>query len=669
MKEWFTIPELAEAKLPDLPGTVRGIRERALREGWQYATGKCRPAGRLGGGFEYHISLLPSPARSKLAFLNTTLEVPKGRKDERSRLLWARYEALPKAHKAICQQRLDLLVAVEKACAAGMSVTTAIAACLAGTDVSQRTYYTWRTLVEGVAPQDRLAALAPSFSAATNGVVSEFGACHPEAWDVLKSDYLRLERPGFSACYRRMVQAATKHGWSPIPSERSLRRRLDAEVPKSAQIAARQGTQAATRLFPSQTRSKSHLHAMQIVNTDGHKLDLFVWTPWNKEKPDRVILLGMQDVFSGKILSWRLCEAETWEAVRACVGDMVETCGIPEHIYMDNGRAFSSKKISGRSKGRHRFKTTKDEVAGLLVTLGIEPHFTKPYSGQSKPIERAWRDLAEEICKHPAVAGAYTGNRPDAKPENYMSHAVPLDDLQRHVAERIAEHNARSGRRSATAKGRSFDETFAVSMADPATIVRQATTAQRALWLLTAERVTARKPDGAIHFMQNRYWAPALNELIGQKLTIRFDPDKLHEPVKVYDPAGQFICDAECRENAGFDDLGKARTLEKARRQHVKARKKEAEAHQKYNALQLAAIHDSGKKTVETPTPIRPAVTRMVTGNLAHAEPVDAISVEEFEASFSRGLAHMTGDSAIIPFPMRNSSAGNSAARKTRTEK
>ncbi|MCJ8027046.1 hypothetical protein KYK30_20395 [Shinella yambaruensis] len=40
------------------------------------------------------------------------------------------------------------------------------------------------------------------------------------------SDFLRPEKPSFSACYRRMHHAARKYSWSPIPSESSLRRRM-----------------------------------------------------------------------------------------------------------------------------------------------------------------------------------------------------------------------------------------------------------------------------------------------------------------------------------------------------------------------------------------------------------------------------------------------------------
>jgi hypothetical protein len=52
MKEWFTLMELAAAKLPDMPTSKRGLQLYALREGWQSHAGKVRDAGQRGGGFE-----------------------------------------------------------------------------------------------------------------------------------------------------------------------------------------------------------------------------------------------------------------------------------------------------------------------------------------------------------------------------------------------------------------------------------------------------------------------------------------------------------------------------------------------------------------------------------------------------------------------------------------
>ncbi|NSZ08240.1 transposase [Agrobacterium tumefaciens] len=669
-KEWFTSAELAQAALPGVPSTRQGLELFIARSGVR-STVKARPKAGQGGGFEYHYSFLPSVAQAKLAFLNAEPTDP--RPTKLSKMLWDRFEALSDAHKAICKTRFAVLTEVEELRASGISMKHAVAHVTRRADIVPATYYEWRKMVEGHSRQDWLAALAPAFTGSASGEAADVTPCHPEAWKILKSDFLRPERPSFSACYRRMMMVARDQNLSPIPSERSLRRRLDAEVPKAAQIIAREGKDKAKQLFPAQKRTVAHLHAMEIVNTDGHQLDLFVRVPWS-QTPVRIILIGIQDIYSRKVLSWTLAEAETWEAVRTCIGSMIENHDgmLPYHIYMDNGRAFAGKMISGGAKTRHRFKVNEDDVAGLLKTLDIEPHFVKPRSGQSKPIERAWRDLAEEISKHPSMSGCYTGNKPEAKPENYGNSAIPLETLQRHVAHCVDEHNHRLNRTTETANGRSFAQTFDASIAEPSTIVRYASMAQRSLWMLSAVAITARKPDGAIHMHGNRYWNAVLNEWIGKKLTVRFDPADLHKPVKVYDPEGRFLCDADCLAKTGFADTGAARRQEKARKTHVKNLQAVAKSNAALSPMQLGEIMEKGRKAeaAKRPqTPVRSVVTRLVTGNLAHA-PVETVSADQFEDSFARGLARLAGgESAIIQFPTGNTEAGGKPARKRRAEK
>ena len=653
MKEWFTSKELVEASLPDLPTTRQGMERLIIQNGWR-ASDKARQRSGRGGGFEYHVSLLPEAARLRLAVAAQCQdgESPADvmtRKDA----IWARFNQLSKAQKATCEKRLNVLRKVETLVRlSGVSRTAAIAMATFEAGIQKSAYYDWRQLTHGVDPEDWLAALAPS-----SGVIVASGdvttVCHPDAWDLLKSDYLRPERPSFSACYRRMFTAAKREGWAPVPTERSLRRKFDREVSKAVQVLAREGKDKAKGLFPAQRRTRSHLHAMQLVNMDGHKLDVFVRVPWST-KPVRMYLIGIQDLFSGKILSWRLTDAETWEVFRLVIGDMVELYGIPDEIYLDNGRAFASKWITGQIRNRYRFKVREEDPRGLLTTLGVEVHWTTPYAGQSKPIERAWLDLTDIISRHPAVAGAYVGNKPDAKPENYGNRAIPLDEFQAHCRARIAEHNAQGGRRAAACKGRSFDETFAASLAEPTTIVRWPTSAQKSLWLLASEAITTRKGSGEIHFQGNRYWSPELNQLAGKKVTIRFDPDRLHEPVKVYDLSNRLVCEARCIEDTGFNDVDAARQHARARRDYQKGVAAQKQAQARLTPQQLADIYARGD-AAEAPEPMRPVVTRMA-GNLAIAarEDEQAMSQDEFEKGFSRALARATGGASILEFPKGN---------------
>ncbi|MHB2265847.1 transposase [Aliihoeflea sp. PC F10.4] len=63
MREWLTPQEIADARLPQLPLTKRGVNDLAEREGWNANEFHARKRAGRGGGMEYHIRLLPTLAR------------------------------------------------------------------------------------------------------------------------------------------------------------------------------------------------------------------------------------------------------------------------------------------------------------------------------------------------------------------------------------------------------------------------------------------------------------------------------------------------------------------------------------------------------------------------------------------------------------------------------
>lgn len=630
-QEWFTAAEIASARVPGL--SQRQIER--LSVGWRQNLRRCRKASGRGGGWEYHISVLPPVAQSRLALLSDGGTSDEGSNDNGpSKALWARYEGLSKKHKEECARRLAVLTRVEALRAAGFNETSAIAMTAREKKAAPATIWRWLERVAGVSRADWLAALAPDYRP-----TADFADCDPRFWSALTSDFLRPEKPSFSACYRRALEAAKAEGWNPVPSERALRRRLKAEVDAGALVMAREGADKAKTLYPAQRRSRAGMEAMSAVNMDGHKFDVFV--RFEDGRIGRPLLIAIQDVFSGKFLSWRHAESENKIAVRLCIGDMVTRHGIPEAIYLDNGRAFTSKWISGRTPTRFRFKVKDEDPQGLLVTLGVAVHWTTPYSGQSKPIERAFRDLCDDIAKHPFCSGAYSGNAPDAKPENYGSRAIPFDEFKAFADARIAEHNARAGRRTETAKGHSFDETFAKSM--ETAIVRWPTNAQRHLWLLAAESVTARKGSGEVHLFGNRYWAPALNAYAGKKVTVRFDPDALQEPLRIYDHKDALICEAPCIVDAGFASADDARTHSRNRRDYLKALRQAGDLENRMKVDDLADLYTSKTgEPVDTPAP--PRVKRLAVGGARPAPaPQAAMDPDEFNSVFSCGIRVVGG--------------------------
>ncbi len=552
-KIWFTAAELAALSLPGLPKSKRKINEDHAPS-WLFETSPAgqplaQPRQARGGGMEFHIDVLPASARAELARRGVAIVADVTDAPEtRTTQLWRWYEGCNAKTKAEAIRRAGIIAQVDAFEQQGMTRSAAVASTAAANEVGPSTLWSWIGLLDGVDPSDRLPYLAPR----RGGGGSE-AAVAPEAWQFIKSDYLRPEQPTFSDCYRRLIAFAVPLGID-VPCERTLRRKLEREVDSRLIVAKRAGAEALRRTLPPQQRSVLDLHAMEAVNIDGHKFDVFV--QWPDGRIGRPLMVAVQDLYSRKFLAWRIDESESALSTRLVFADLFRDWGIPKMCVLDNGRAFASKTITGGAKTRFRFKIKDEDPTGVLPALGIQVKWAMPYRGQSKPIERGFRDFCQSIAKHPRFAGAYTGNRPDAKPENYGSKAIPLDVFKRYVDAGIAEHNRREGRRTEIAQGRSFDATFAESYA--VSPIGKATPEQLRLALLTAEERRCDRQSGTITLDGNRYWTPELADHAGKMVTVRFDPDNLHGEVFAYDREGRLIAAVPVIEKSGFFDRAAA---------------------------------------------------------------------------------------------------------------
>ncbi len=617
-KQWFSAEEIAELRLPGLPRSKRHVNERAKAERWALkvdADGEplARRRQARGGGVEYHVAVLPAAARAALIERPTAplIQAPAAN-DEALNPAWHWFDRQLGTVKDEAARRLAVVQEIAELETAGLTRSAAIAEIAGHRGVAASTLWGWLRLTAGLQPTDWLPALAPRRKG--GGREAEID---PELWTMFKSDYLRPERPTLSSCYYRIARVAAAEGIA-IPIIKTFQRKLERELDPRVVIFKREGTEALRRSLPPQQRSVAGLRAMELVNIDGHKFDVFVR---DGERVFRPIMVAIQDVFSRKILAYRIGEAESAVLTRLAFADLFRDWGIPRGCLLDNGRAFASKWITGGALTRFRFKIREEDPTGLLPSLGVNPHWATPYRGQSKPIERGFRDLCDTVAKHPALAGAYTGNRPDAKPENYGSRAIPVADFVELAREEIAAHNARRGRRTEMANGRSFDEVFAESYA--VSPVGKATPEQLRLALLAGENRRVDRRVGTIEMLGNRYWSDGLRDHHGQTVTVRFDPDDLHQPIHVYDLAGRYLCSAELIEATGFLDVEAARARARLESNYRKSVRAAVDAERLLSADDIAArLPRTARPTTPEPSVVRPVRVR---GNAAAAlKPVEA---------------------------------------------
>lgn len=580
----YDIRQIAEA----MRRHKTACEKRASRESWLYET----VPGRGGQRRMYALADLPTDVQAALLLqqrpvpINATCARSPVWTEARIASVWQRWENVGDAMQNVARQRLKALHAVEALERSGTRKMNARA--IVGAQMQREGHKgasagsisRWQAEVKGAHRSDWLALLVPHYTGRT--VTAEIPA---EAWEIYKADWLRLEAPSAESCYDRLQRIAVTKDWGALPSLRTFVRRIERELPRQVRILAREGEESLMRTYPAQERDRSVFAALDGVNSDGHKWDVAVQFP--DGRLGRALIVAWQDLGSGKILSWRMAESESSDLVRLAFADMVTTYGIPKHAWLDNGRAFASKYLTGGTPNRYRFKVREEDPVGIITGLGVTVHWVTPYHGQAKPIERAWRDFCGHIAKHPSFAGAYLGNNPTAKPENYGSRAVPWDTFVSVVNSEIAAHNARLGRTGKNCNGRSFDQIFAESYAT--TTIRKASSEQLRTLLLAAEAVTASAQDGSVRVAGNRYWTEQLASHAGRKVVLRFDPMSLHSGLHCYALDGTYIGYADCVASVGFADTNAAREHAQARKHYRKAAKAMLGAERRMDAASVAA--------------------------------------------------------------------------------
>lgn len=558
--------ELAEA----LGVSGQAIRKRGSR--W---------AGRQEGGAKvYDLDALPDGVRAAVLRLRAikardAAAALGARCSAEISRAWEAYERAAQWQRAKAQERAAILDQVESQIAEGAAVKVAAGS---ASGAGWRSVLGWRAAVKGKAREHWPALLLPEPRESRKARI------HAAAWAWLKADYCRAERPTAEMCIERLRRiAAEQHPeWLPLPSDRRLRDRIK-EVDPVFLAFTREGPEAAERLGAPLRRTVDHMQAMEAWNADGHRFDVLISFP--DGKVGRPILLAWQDLASRMIVGWRLGAAETADLACLSLADAVREWGLPRTVYLDNGRAFASRALSGGAINRHRWNDPEKDWSGLLSQLGVAVHFVKPYSGKSKPIERGFQGLRDRVTSDERCRGACTGNDPLDKPHNYGSATVPLEVFAGVVREAVADHNQKTGRDAGMCNGRSYAQTFADLYQQAS--VRMATDAQLRLLLMDSRPLKV-STDGRIRLYGNDYWAAHLAKHIGKRVVVRFDPDNLHAGVHVYEPAGGYILHAPPVRVAGFNDkaAAEARTKELAA-QRKALRDAERTMHEQARALKI----------------------------------------------------------------------------------
>lgn len=369
--------------------------------------------------------------------------------------------------------------------------------------------------------------------------------------------------------------------YADIPSYSAFYRRL-ASVPEGVKVLGREGHKAFNdRCAPFIRRIYDDMASNEWWIADNHTFDVMVRD--SNGKIHRPYLTAFLDARSGIFTGFHITYNPSSEATLIALRKGILEYGIPENIYVDNGREFLTFDIGGLG---HRRKKPKDgeerfEPPGVFKRLGINMTNAIVENAKSKIIERRFRDVKDSLSR---LFNTYTGGNVVEKPERLKTvlkkGEIYTDEEFREYVEAVIKFyfNMMPYNGAVEAdKGKCKQDVFHEHLVKK----RTASADDLNLMLMRSTRpqqVTRRGVHLDIGGGRIDYWNDDFVHLmIGKKVYFRYDPEDLSE-VRIYDLEDRYVMtvpadnEAVLSYGAGKEDvkaaMAKTRRLEKIAKEY-----------------------------------------------------------------------------------------------------
>ena len=414
-REWFTARELAELRLPDLPMTESSLIRLSKRHDWQ-STSLARKRSGRGGGWEYHIDLLPEAARTDLGKrISLDKLALKQASVQRQTVIAVKGEnALNARQRTMMEARAALLIEIERrSILLDLSRRKAILQFLEDLNLyrsglptsdehsQQKCDY---TAIEDAAQKSierkdglSLRSIYGWFSARDEGGVTALAPqikkkAKPldevEWFGPFLKFYARPSKPSIAQALSDYVD--TLEDKSRAPTYKQVRTALS-KLGNVDRVRGREGALTIKARMAYVSRSTEGLMPTSIYTADGKTFDAEV-AHLLTGQPFRPEITSVLDVFTRRCVGFSISLKENVIAVSDALRRASVECGIPAIFYVDNGPGYKN-------------KTFDADATGMMGRLGISKMHSIAYNSQARGIiERfhgsVWNPLAKSYVTY-----------------------------------------------------------------------------------------------------------------------------------------------------------------------------------------------------------------------------------------------------------------------------
>lgn len=392
----------------------------------------------------------------------------------------------------------------------------------------------------------------------------------------------------------KFLELARKRGIQNLPSKHVIKRYMKylESVPEyrdAHSLAVLGRREYENRRGLKTRRDTTALKVMEVVMGDAHTLDFWARSRdrMGRERAVRPVLVAWIDVKTRRFMGARLCVTGNYDVLKESFFKMVyqEAYSVPRWVYIDNGKDYTAKAMTGQTKKERRNHAGEADSAvnGYYMQLGVQGiNVALPYHPYSKgQIERSFGTLIENFSKlFTSYVGTLTGsNTSDKVPKDIKrmfeeGKLLSIEEVQNKLDDYIAQYNLTENRalRDAgeawTKPIELFEKGERYECAPPPM--------QYAIELMKQDDVALVRTTGIVKF-KRRYMNSALAPYIGDKVNVKYDPDDKSK-LWVYDQKdGTLICVAEEAQDIGFMDYADQETLAEHRRMQNQQVKKASE--------------------------------------------------------------------------------------------
>ena len=247
------------------------------------------------------------------------------------------------------------------------------------------------------------------------------------AWECFLSFYLDEAQHPIQACYEYTEMWIKREAPQllPLPAYASFYRKVQTAIPKPVEIMGRQGMKAfRDRCAPYIRRTYEGMASNEFWIADNHTFD--VQTKGENGSIHRLYLTAFFDARSGIFTGCYVTDAPSSQATLIALRKGIVKYGIPENIYVDNGREFLTFDVGGL--GHRLKKSQKDKFAPppVFERLGIKMTNAIVRNAKAKIIERRFRDVKDRLSR---LFPTYTGGNVVERPERLKKVIKDTDNI------------------------------------------------------------------------------------------------------------------------------------------------------------------------------------------------------------------------------------------------